>query len=555
MPVSVKVFLILLFCLLLGLLLRFQNLSPFFIYPDSYQNLVVAENLKTSMSVVGYLGESGMLYPPFIAWSRFGYPLVLSTLSVFSLPLPHAAALTAFFFGVIALPLSFLLGKTIFKQTLCAVSSLILLTFSFNHTVWGGFILTETMGVFLVLALLLLMLGKHLPYRYFSIGILMTLCGITRYEYLILFPLLLWYLLMTKVTRQEILQVLGAFIVSSFVLFGTFFPTQNLIPILTDQLFELSQKVSLLCIVGIGGFIILKQIPEPKRDLFLTSFHTFFLTLSLMLTGISFVTALRPELFPSFQAGFGGLLDFIRHDLFLWGAFLYGYYLLRKQKTFRYLQLFVTLSLLALYSIYHTINPLMERYLTHLIPFLLIPGALGVMHILLYSKNTKQAFSLRLTVLLILLLAAIYQTTLSFGGIKSYARGSYFQTGYEQEAAEQVRRIVTDTRAILIASFPEAYFIGTGLSTQSVADHKPFLDPTRLKDTDRLLIVQDAGMRDIFPRFSRILDTKLTNYKKESFPVARYYHYADRTVLVKEPVNLYYISVPELKHILTASEE
>lgn len=46
-----------LMAVVVGAVLRLHNISDYKFYPDSYQNLVVAHNLKTSHSALGTLGD------------------------------------------------------------------------------------------------------------------------------------------------------------------------------------------------------------------------------------------------------------------------------------------------------------------------------------------------------------------------------------------------------------------------------------------------------------------------------------------------------------------
>src|SRR6185437_16596186 len=103
--------------LVLGILLRYGNLSPFTVYPDSYQNLIVAENIKTYGSVVGFLGKNGMLYPDFFMWTRPVFPLLINIVSFFGVSSLIAAQAIAFMLGILAIPVAFLFGKEVFKNS------------------------------------------------------------------------------------------------------------------------------------------------------------------------------------------------------------------------------------------------------------------------------------------------------------------------------------------------------------------------------------------------------------------------------------------------------
>src|SRR5689334_18303883 len=85
---------------LLAALLRYFNLTPFTVYPDSFQNLLVAENLRTYGEVVGYLGKDGLLFPEVFSWSRPIYPLLINIVSFFGFSDFTAARVIAYVLGV-----------------------------------------------------------------------------------------------------------------------------------------------------------------------------------------------------------------------------------------------------------------------------------------------------------------------------------------------------------------------------------------------------------------------------------------------------------------------
>ena len=86
----------------LGALLRIQNLSPYKYYPDAYQNLIVARSIRNYRSVVGYLGENGMLYPDFFMWTRPVYPLFINLTDNFLQDEQRSAQLIAITAGILA---------------------------------------------------------------------------------------------------------------------------------------------------------------------------------------------------------------------------------------------------------------------------------------------------------------------------------------------------------------------------------------------------------------------------------------------------------------------
>ena len=97
-----KTYSILLTITLIGLILRLHNISAFKIYPDSYLQLVMTSHIREYGDVIGWLGDKGMLYPDFIAWTRPLFPLLLSLLTVFYPDVTRAGYILSVTAGLLA---------------------------------------------------------------------------------------------------------------------------------------------------------------------------------------------------------------------------------------------------------------------------------------------------------------------------------------------------------------------------------------------------------------------------------------------------------------------
>lgn len=544
----------LLLIIVIGIIIRLSNLSPFLLYPDSYQNLIISENLTHYHSVVGYLGEQGTIYPPFFMWARFGYPLLIILLNFFKLSMTESASLISYSIGILTIPLVFLLTKKMTKDNLTPILTTGLIALSFNHIVWGGFILTETTGVFLLILIIYLLMRKSTGLTPVLLGSVFTASIVTRFEYLILLPIILLFLFMQKWQLKELGIFIGTFLLSSFLLFTTFFPTEDLVNIMLTQLSNIGLKISVfLLTVGVIMTLYKKLSNDHKKTAKRYFLLTFF-TICLVLAILSFASLLFPSL-SSFTKQLGGLLDFIRHDFLIIIAFLYGQYvIIRKKPEHSNLLFFTNISLFSLYIVYYMINPLMERYMTHLIPFLLVVGVYGIIDLTHFLKDKKIKLKRKRIIATGAIVLLLLQGTISFQGIKAWAQGSYFETSYEMEAAKKAVTLAEGKKAILVTSFPEPYFLVTHQSVISISDKKPFIYPDRIKDEDQLIIIQDAGMRDIFPNFSRFLDRSFQSQKITEFYVKRSYHYTDKTTLERLPVVVYSTTLKDLQDRISSTE-
>src|SRR5262249_54375056 len=141
---------------------------------------------------------------------------------------------------------------------------------------------------------------------------------------------------------------------------------------------------------------------------------------------------------------------------------------------------FVLLSLLLLGITYYHINPEMERYMTHLIPLLLIPGSYGIYFasskVLRHpgkrsasrifsgfwtSQNDSVSVSVRnfdkQVYTTVLSLFIVFQLIFTARGLRNLNDPSWFRPSYEEKAALLVGNKLSD-KPMLIASFPEPYY-------------------------------------------------------------------------------------------------
>jgi hypothetical protein len=550
----------------IGAILRLHALSPFKFYPDAYQNLLVAENIRSYHSVVGYLGESGSVYPPFVMWSRPGYPLLINLVSSFFTDAAIAAQMTALFFGIAAIPVSFFLIRQIFGKTSYGLAGASLLAISFNHTLWSGYIMTETTGVFFLLLFLWSLTASihKLPvfasWQDIRTGILLGCCLLVRYEYAVL-CLPLFYFIWRQSPKPFIRISTISFVMSVFsiIIFMLLFPVQDTLNILLRQNAPLLWRgiffIPVIIMLLLGTTFIPTKYQKSSSNLLIriiiysTALLVFIITLQIMLPGIP----LRTEL--------AGLRSFIRDDFFLSIFSLIGLYVLINNTKWRQYALLVIFTALVLGLQYHRVNPTMERYWTHLIPFFLIPASYGLVQIVAFVKKTpvilskseespsmRSLITFKMTsVLLLIGLLTVWQTSVTSQGFRNRGDRSWYRMSYEEKAARMVASQINNKQTLLIASFPEPYYFFTNISTHSIADSPPYIYiPDALNDRN-VIIIQDMGMYDIFPRFSKFLTENMQDYRQNSFSVNEYYHYGIRSEKERFPITIYQTTLGEIK--------
>ena len=263
-----------------------------------------------------------------------------------------------------------------------------------------------------------------------------------------------------------------------------------------------------------------------------------------------------------------------------------------QKKELRALAYFVLFAVVFLGLIYHRVNPGMERYITHLIPFLLIPASYGLIEskenlssfwlvqnlIRFYGKRSWMRSFLTYqddVILIPIVILIILQGLISYRGLHLSQDPSWFRVSYEEKAAEMVRQHLSkchsraggnpenhlipdpsnsagrqvgdDKICLLIVSLPEPYFYHLHTSIQSIADDPPFIYIDNVKDTQKIMIVEDMGMHEYFPHFTKFLQSNLKGFEKSHFFVHENFHISDKIVKEKYPVIMYELTLGELK--------
>jgi 4-amino-4-deoxy-L-arabinose transferase-like glycosyltransferase len=521
--------------ILLAVILRYQSISEYKFYPDSYDNIIIAKNIEAYGSAAGNLGDQGMLYPPFLEWTRPMYPTLIVGLDKMFGSEEKAGSFISFILGILAIPLAYLLLKELSGSKITGIIAAFLLAISFNHNSWGGFILTETTGVFFML-LLLLGISKtiakntdFLNWKDLLTGVALAAAVLTRYEYAaITIPIILLSLHLSPNPWKYLLNILlSAFVVISGFLFWLSpwpYSLSSLTNILSNHIW-----FAIPAIIILGLVVYKRSFRKPVSLIFLVIFSALFLS-----AAISSLTNI-----PILEKNLSGLADFTKWDFVLSISFLFGLYNLYKRKSFEYV-IFVCLSMLILGSNYYQVNPDMQRYWTHVIPFMLIPASYLIKNFLRFADENNRV----LIVLPLLLFGG--QLYVSEIGMRKWDDSIWFKPGYEEVSAKNVNKIV-EKDSVIIASYPETYYLYTNVTTHSVTNTKPFVYLDNFPSNTTLFIVNDMGMKDYFPNFSQLLDNNLKSKKITEYFTHTEYRRGDMIKQEIEPVKVYKLTIKELQ--------
>ncbi len=507
---SWKIFILVGIITLFGMVVRINSLSPYLFYPDSYVQIIVAHNISDYGSVIGLLGDKGMLYPDFFGWTRPVYPLLILLFGFIFQNTILVAKYISFFAGVLTIPLAFLFISKALKSKTTGVIASILLCISYNHAIWGGFVLSDTVGVFF-LTLFLYFLFKYLDlesnfgeYADLTAGALFAVAVLSRYEYFIILPAVI-YLFWAKSLS---LKQLG---------------------------------IKILNFTGGGALVF--------------SIAYYFLS------PFSIDSSRSAEQIGGFVSSLGGLdltaiKGFVISDPIIAIAGLLGLVWMLNAKEDRTLATFTLFSIIPLELLYYQTNPEMQRYFVHLLPFLIIPASYAISQAYTYIVGLPSAKKSIIALFFIIGLGA--QLYYTYIGLHGKDQELWFTQGYEEKASEAVNKSIeatTDRDHILIASFPEPYYLFTKFSIQSIADSFPFVFISPEYDTKYVYIVEDEGMRKIFPNFTEFLETALRSKVQAgvegreitTLPVDAIYRYRTEIQPVSLPIVIYKLKLGDLK--------
>jgi len=555
---------------LVGIVLRLANLSPFKFYPDSYQNLIVAENIRTYHNVVGFLGPQGMLYPDFFTWTHPLYPLLINLGSLFIPDTTFVARLISFLAGVITIPLTFFFIKSVFRSITYALAGAFLLAFSFNHTIWSGFIMTETVGIlFMLFFLWFLFLSISSKTRFASPSNILTgilFCGavLTRYEYIImLFPVIFLVIKLSPHPFRYLTNLIATFFLGLVTIGIILYPWQSTLYVIIEQSQNLLQRIGLIVILFLLIYSLMYILSQKFK-------HKLFQALPQFITGLLCIFALYICLqmlgivgLPFLWNDLSFVRNFVQHDFLISIFALIGFILLLLQNAqLRVFGYFSLLCILFLGVLYHRTNPDMERYLTHLLPFLLIPASYAfgkiVQYLLSFKLGRKYVSFLKITKQSILILALsiilLLQAKSTFFGLRYLNDSSWYHLSYEEQAALEVKKYIAKSctsnqscEPLILAAFPEPYFYILHHTTYSITDTYPYIYIPDSLNKKHIVIIEDMGMRDIFPSLASFLEENLQAYRMDELKINENYHYANRSEKATQPLNIYDITLGELK--------
>lgn len=538
-------------------LLRYNNLSPYLIYPDSYQSLLVAHNILNGFGLVGQLGSEGMWYPGFVWWTRPGYAWLIALLQNFDMSLHQAGMIVSFVASLAALPLCYYLLKIIWRNSVTALTGAAMLALSYAHTVWSGYVQTESLGV-LSMFMLLIALFKISPqrgmlgdWRFLLLGGVLALAVLVRYEYIVL--LAPGALLAATVSPNRLnlfISVLSSFIfVMSIILFGLW-PLPFTSVEIVDQL-----EPFLLLSAGIGSaFILLLTLQKYAPKLFYELQSVVTDILSYLIPFIVLVVLIDAGIHSIYGSGiFEGARNFFLTDFMISGFAAIGLWLLLRSKQHAGVGQFCLLAIAILGLVYYEVNPAMQRYWTHILPILIIPASYGIIYAIERLRVPSiQTYARALLAGLAVLVSV--QVLISCTGLHDYRGGLWFRRGYEELSAGRLDKIVPNG-ALLIVSMPEPYYYFTENPVRSLSAEYPFVYLDDIDQKRDIYVINDMGMRFYFPEFYQRMNSSAATFKAAEYYVGEPFRESNNVVDESEAVVVYKMRIEQLKPLLEENSQ
>lgn len=540
-----------------GLWARLIHIYNFFVYPDSYYYLLLADNLRNSGRLYGRLGPSGMRFPPIgAAIFKPVYPALVALVD-FALNNPgrsgHVVGIGA---SAGSIFLVYLLGTRLFGSRLTGLISALLLAVSFNHIFFSGFIMGDTVSLFLLLAVLLLALrqdqtayGNSLD---FAAGASFALLFLSRATYVVIMPGLLWLMALEYGWQKE--RWLTALSSGCAVLALTTVlilpPLGQLAPVVKEAAPIVLSALALVALSGLGFLAArrrgLNLEANPGKRL---ADIAFFLLLAapILAQAANFIMAAGAG-----KVFYPGLQRFVANDPLISALGIAGLLWLYRSPG-RRLSVFFALSTFLLLVVYYQVAGWEGRYLIQALPFLIIPGAWAVMIVsaaLFDHLNVGAGLARTGAVFALAALLLVFGLTLKRA--LTPASGVLLKPSYEAQVSRLARpalaRYSKDT--VLIAALPWGYYYHLRFSTWGLDARQPGKVLRFLPKQGSFLVVMDAPLRLQFPAVAKRLAALKNAGQATSFQIAQGYSSGQLSIAGKHEVIIYELGYEQLANAL-----
>lgn len=556
---KVKVFVysfILLSIITIGVISRLRHIFGFFIYPDSYYYLLLADNLNKHSSLFGRLGPKGMGFPP-LGYASYKpiFPLFVAIADRLVKNLEFSGHFVVIVASVASIIITYLLLRNLFQSELAGSCGAILLATSYNHIFWSGFIVGDTLSVFFIMTSFLFSFRKRQEsygnFTDFFAGTLLSFSILSKPTYIVILPAL--FLLMSKEfdwRKKRFLTFISGFLLTSSLLVFLLFPPPYMILKIASNLSKILLVVMLFMFIAVTVLIVREKRIQSKIMIWLgyVSKGVFVLLVSLPV----FIYLANVILFPLLgQRFYLGFHRFVERDPILAVLYLIGLCLLLFSSK-RNLGLFCAANIAFLLVLYFQVETWESRYLIHLMPFLVMAASFGFMRSIyffveVYRKNSKWAKA-SVSIILIFVTMIFWPYFLR---VISPSSNKHLKTSYVREVARKASVSLSkySKNDIVIAALPWPYYFHLRFSTWGIDESQTNKALKYLPDDGHFLLISDLAMRYHFPRVAKKAKINYKEYIITKFSVGIPYQYAYFSVPEEHEVLIYRLSKDQLYSI------
>jgi len=426
------------------------------------------------------------------------------------------------------------LAKEIFQSEKTGLFASLFLASSFNHSTWSGFVLAETSAIFfLLLAWVLIKREKT-----FWAGLAQAISISCRMEYaLLVLPTLVFFF--SKKTRAKTFSYL----------LGLGLPFLTLAQITDTSGLLLRKALSYPSVIALCLLLSALCLLKPKNWLTKISRLGFLVWLGYSILLIPTRATGNPLSWDVRTLKAWG--DFALSDPLLVFLGLAGLALIINEKP--RVGFFFFASTLPLFLLYQQANPIMHRYLVHLVPILTLSA--GFFTVKAYQWSRLAARRIRPIVFnpafSLLICLFVFGFLLP---IKFVSASWHPEENYEQLAAYRVEKIIQthqlEETAVLVTFSIAPYAFYTKLPVLKIDKTNPFVKSDSLEEKELALVVVDEAVRDQRPEFAQWAEKNLEPFLIEKSFINTSYLYANYQYYPEKPVEIYLLPIVELEQLL-----
>ncbi|MGB4442152.1 MAG: glycosyltransferase family 39 protein [Coriobacteriia bacterium] len=535
----------------LSLVAKLINRFAFFIYPDSYYYLMIAENLRVSGSPFGTLGPGGQPFPPEgYAALKSTYPALVALVTMLGVGSEAAGHIVTTLAALAAVPMAYVATRRLIGDRRAGLAAAALVATSYSLTYWSGFVMTDSVSVLLALALLA-MVARVRPDDWsnggdLGTGLVLALLLLSRPAYIVVLPPVLWlgFGSFGWTRRRAITAAAAAALPVSLAALLWFPPPEfaaqllgNLLPVLGTAL-----------VVGVGVPFLLRALgrrPSAERGSAGAWWGVALaavLPVAFALDGIIALVAGEHPLLAVHR--------FVLRDPAIAIALVAGAFALRKGSA-RDVGVPLLVAGLTILGVYVWADAADSRYLVHLLPFLVPVAASAVLLVPIRTVATPPRSRVVVSVVLALaLIAAVYQ------GGRGFVRASVAEidTDYLHAVATGVESSVR-ADDVLITAVPWPYYYRLRIPTwaASVVFADAYHDYVSADAT--VVVLADDALWLHYPELAGWLEEGAEDRLVREFDVSAVYGYRDAAASSGKPIRLYRMTASGLGELVPAGYE